>query len=43
MTERGGEQVYLVDTAHSETKGASLNTSAIHVVTDHEDELQIAF
>lgn len=36
------EQVYLVDTAHFETKGTSLNSGAIHVVPDHEDELQIA-
>ena len=38
--ERG---VYLIDAAHSETKGTSLDSGSIHVVANHENELRIAF
>lgn len=39
--QKGG--IYLVDTADSETKGASLDPCPIHVVANHEYELKVYF
>lgn len=35
-------KTYLVDTADSEAEGTSFNAGTVHVVTDEQDELDIA-
>lgn len=39
-TSPDGAASYLVDTANAKTKGSSLDTGAVHIISDHENELK---
>ncbi len=40
MIEQGAELIYLVDTTDTETKGTSLDASAVHIITNKENQLR---